>query len=292
MEAQPSRGDRLPSEISIFMNKRLTNCLAVALALGAISAPAQLLAQGAVPLEQRVARLERLMSSSALMELLGGVQSLQAEIRELRGELERQNHNVEQLKQRQRELYVDVDRRLRRVEAVGVAPGAESPEAIMSEPSAPAAAAGAATTVAAAQPGPVEVTPPPVDPAQEQRAYETAFNLLKEGRYEQATQAVQTFLSEFPGGRYADNAQYWLGETYYVTRQFERALGEFDKLVQNYPSSAKVAGAHLKVGYIYDEMGETEKARQALSDLVSNYPTTTAARLAQERLQRIKIEGR
>ena len=86
-------------------------------------------------------RLERLLSSSALMDLLGGVQSLQTEIRELRGEVERQSHAVDQLKQRQRELYLDIDRRLRGMEAGGAGVAAAAPEAPSESPGTAAAAA-------------------------------------------------------------------------------------------------------------------------------------------------------
>ena len=142
---------------------------------------------------------------------------------------------------------------------------------------------------AAASPAPAA---PSVDPVKEQAAYQRAFNLLKEGRYEQAAAAFQAFLSEYQGGHYADNAQYWLGEAYYVTRQFEPALTEFQKLMRNYPASSKVTHAMLKVGYIYDEMDKPDKARETLKALIANHPKTTAARLAEERLRRMKQEGR
>jgi tol-pal system protein YbgF len=267
----------------MYGNRRRNTVLACAVAVAAFGLPLPLAAQESAPLEQRVDRLERLLSSSALMDLLGGVQSLQAEIRELRGEVERQSHAVEQLKQRQRELYLDIDRRMRGVEAGGAGLAAATPAAPSESPG---------TTAAAGQGG---VPSPPgaaIDQAKEQEAYQKAFNLLKEGRYDQAIKAFQAFQAEFPDGRHADNAQYWLGEAYYVTRQFPAALTEFDKLVQGYPTSTKLAGAKLKVGYIYDELGDAEKARQVLSELVATNPKTTAARLAQERLQRMKVEGR
>ena len=255
--------------------------------------------RGGPSLEQRLQRLERLMSSTAMLDLMEGVQRLQSELQELRGELEEQTHTLEQLKQRQRDLYLDVDRRLRRMEA-----GGPSTAAV---PVTPTVSAGAGKpplstkpTVAPSQPpstpqqaaqAPVS-TAPTVDPVKEQAAYQRAFNLLKEGRYERAAKAFQEFLAEYRGGHYADNAQYWLGEAYYVTRKFEPALAEFQKLTKDYPASSKLTHAKLKVGYIYDEMGEPARARKVLNDLIANHPKTTAARLAQERLRRMKQEGR
>ena len=131
-----------------------------------------------------------------------------------------------------------------------------------------------------------------MDPVKEQAAYQRAFDLLKEGRYEQAAKGFQAFLAEYPTGHYADNAQYWLGEAYYVTRQFQPALTEFRKLKENHPASSKLTHAMLKIGYIHDEMGNVDKARKALNELVTNHPNTTAARLASERLRRMQQEGR
>ena len=255
--------------------------------------------RGGPSLEQRLERLERLMSSSAMMDLMEGVQRLQSELQELRGEVEQQTHIVEQLRQRQRELYLDVDRRLRRMEAgvpgappVASSPGAPMPRARVPVPTSPAAARPQAPPPPTSAGTPPVAAVPAVDPVKEQAAYQRAFNLLKEGRYEQAAAAFQAFLSEYQGGHYADNAQYWLGEAYYVTRQFEPALTEFQKLMQNYPASSKVTHAMLKVGYIYDEMDKPDKARETLKGLIANHPKTTAARLAEERLRRMKQEGR
>ena len=97
-----------------------------------------------------------------------------------------------------------------------------------------------------------------------------------------------SFLKSYPTGPYSDNAQYWLGESYYVNRQFQPALGEFSKLLQSYPDSAKVSHAKLKLGLIYAETGETERAKKLLEEVVAKYPNTPQARLAQERLQKIR----
>ncbi len=252
--------------------------------------------RGGPSLEQRVQRLERLMSSTAMLDLMEGVQRLQSELQELRGEVEEQTHTVEQLKLRQRELYLDVDRRLRRMEAGGPSTAAVPVTPRVAVPAAkpPVSATPAAGPSQSAPPDQQAAVPtaPSVDPVKEQAAYQRAFNLLKEGRYERAAKAFHEFLAEYRGGNYADNAQYWLGEAYYVTRKFEPALAEFQKLRKEYPASSKLTHALLKVGYIYDEMGEPARAREVLNGLIANHPRTTAARLAEERLRRMKQEGR
>jgi tol-pal system protein YbgF len=144
------------------------------------------------------------------------------------------------------------------------------------------------TTTAATSPGQAPTTVAAVDSAEEQRTYQTAFDLLKSGRYDQATLAFQDFLAKYPSGQYADNANYWLAEAYYVTRKFEPALKQFESLVADYPQSQKLTHALLKIGYIHDELGQREQAEQVLDDLIKRFPDSTAAGLARKRLQRIR----
>jgi len=280
----------------------------------ASGAPAAVRAQAS--LEERVARLERTVDARALVELLDRVSELQREIQQLRGELELQSHTLSDVRARQRELYLDVDRRLQRVEAGAadrVAGAAGSAPATGGEPAAASAAGvagggggagadGSANTGAIPQTGagasPQAVATAPdapadataIDPVQEQRAYREAFDLLKAGQYEQAVAAFDEFVDQYPGGKYADNAQYWLGEAYYVTRRFDQAMAEFSELIERYPQSQKLTHGMLKIGYIHHELGRIPQAEQALNALISRYPNTTAARLARERLQRIRSE--
>ena len=130
-----------------------------------------------------------------------------------------------------------------------------------------------------------------LDPAPERKDYDRALEQLKEGRYTEASSAFKTFLQKYPTSSYADNAQYWLGDVYYVTREFQPALSEFSKVIDSYPDSTKIADARLKIGYIQYELKDWSKARQMLTQVVETYPGTTTARLAQERLDRMKREG-
>ena len=127
-----------------------------------------------------------------------------------------------------------------------------------------------------------------IDPVREQQDYQDAFNLLKGGRYHDAAKAFRAFLANYPGGEFVDNARYWLGETYYVNRQFEAAMQEFQVLIENFPQSPKFTHAMLKVGYIHHELGRPEQAEQALLELVERHPDSTAAGLARKRLKRLQ----
>ena len=124
-----------------------------------------------------------------------------------------------------------------------------------------------------------------------QAAYDQAFNLLRSAQYDQAITAFKQFIADHPKGPLSDNAQYWLGEADYVTRQFPAALAEFQKVVTDYPDSPKVPDAELKVGFTHYEMAQWDDARKTLTDVVSKYPDSSAAKLAQNRLQKMKAEG-
>ncbi len=220
------------------------------------------------PLEARVSKLERLLEGQALTDMLQRIQRLQQDVQTLRGELEVQANELNGIKQRQRDLYMDVDRRL---EQLSTAPPA----------TAPAALPGSGGAVAAAP-----------SPEQEQAAYQQAFDKMKEGRYDEAIILFRGMLANYPGGKLADNAQYWLGEANYVTRRYREAADEFSKVISGYPQSPKLPDAQLKLGFSYYELGEWTKARETLEQFVGSYPQHPAGERAKERLQALKAKGR
>lgn len=231
-------------------------------------------------LAARIERLEKLVQSQGMMEMMSQIQQLQRELRQLRGDLEVQTHNLEQLQQRQRDLYVDIDRRMQQLQGGG---GVGMPP---SDGGMPGMSGGSGGGMSAAP------SPGAADPGAEQAAYDQALNILREGRYPEAAEAYRQFLASYPGSRYADNAQYWLAETHYVTRQFKLGLEEFRKVLDQYPNSPKVADAQLKIGYILYELGDWKAARENLEAVTQRYPESTAARLASERLARMTRERR
>ena len=272
--------------------RRTTAFLAFAVCLGhAAGALAQAPVVDARELDERLKRIERLFASESLFKLFDEVESLETEVRELRGQLETLSHTLNQLKEHQRELYLDTDRRLQRIESA-------TPTQTASPATQPATTPGTPATSATApsQPAPTSTTPSAgqtpsatgVDPFAEQQAYQSAFDLLKSGRYEDAAVAFQQFVAEFPTGSYADNAQYWLGETYYITRQFQRAVQEFERLVSMHPNSQKLTHALLKIGYAHDELGNKAEAERVLGELMERYPQSAAAGLARKRLLSIR----
>lgn len=245
-------------------------------------------------IEARLVRIERLVENQTLVDMSTRLDSLQQELDRLLGKLDEQNHELEGLKKRQRDLYLDVDTRLRQLEqarAALPAPAVSTVGGVVPVPM-PITAPPAVSTGIVPVPG-VAVTAPDTaveqpDPAIERGAYERAFELLKQGRYDLAMAAFKAFVETYPKGQYADNAQYWLGEANYVQRNFQAALTEFGKVVDGFPSSDKRPDAMLKQGYTYQELGQNDKARATLSNVISSYPNSTAARLATKRLQDLK----
>jgi tol-pal system protein YbgF len=124
----------------------------------------------------------------------------------------------------------------------------------------------------------------------ERDGYRDGFELLKQRKYPEAVDAFNALLRNYPQGQYADNARYWLAETYYVQRNYPAALAEFDRLVQLNPGSPRVPGALLKIGYIQYEQEAYDQARAALGQVIAQYPDSTEARLAKSRLERMGRE--
>jgi tol-pal system protein YbgF len=206
-----------------------------------------------------------------LVDLSQQMESLQAEVRQLRNTVEIQGHELEQLQGRQRALYDDLDKRLRETERHAAA--------------APAAAVPAADVPAAA----AVAVPRTTTPAQQQE-YDAAFGLMKQGLYDKAVKAFREFLAKNPNSGLADNAQYWIGEGNYVLRNYKLALEEYAKVLA-YPQSPKTADALLKIGYVHYELGAFDQARKTLTDVQTRFPGTSVAKLAATRLEKMKKEG-
>jgi tol-pal system protein YbgF len=249
---------------------------------------------GKLTTEQRLQRLERVMRNQNMADLVYQVQQLQQEVQRLNGELELQKHAMDAMSKRQRDLYLDIDQRLSRMQP-GTGAATPAPTAVTPPPS-PSAPPAVAPTAAA----PVVATPPPTpaaapltppDPKKEAEAYQSAFNLLKQGRYAESIKAFRAFLQNYAGGSYEDNAKYWLAEASYVNRDFDTALQDFSRVLIDHPKSAKVPGAMLKMGYIFYEQQAWDKAREVLTRLQNDYPGSTEARLGGKRLARMDKEG-
>ena len=256
--------------------------------------------------KQQLGKMNRLADNRAMIETLQRVDELADEVSQLHGELEQQTHDLGNLKKRQRELYLDTDRRLRDLESRTTQQSTNSPVEIpdlpeVSSPSVDVAVSGSTTqTVEPTVPAkPANSTSTStsnsnqstVTSSAEQTAYQAAFDTLKEGRYKKAKSELKAFLKKHPTSSFAGNAQYWLGEAHYVTREFKQGIKEFKRVLSNFPNSLKIPDAMLKIGYTYYELKQYDEAKLLLQDLRKRFPKSTAFRLAGKRLDRIGKEG-
>jgi len=248
-------------------------------------------------LSEEMSRMGRLVDNRAMLEMIQQVDQISEDINLLRGEIEVQGNDINQIKKRQRELYQDIDRRLRDMESRTVTQAPAVP-ATASQTTAPAQPAVESSSSATETPSLVPATgtssaasAPAAPQAGEKEAYQAAFDTLKEGRYKQAKVELKAFLDKYPDSSFAGNAQYWLGEAHYVTRNFEQGIVEFKKVINGYPGSNKVPDAMLKLGYTHYELKQYPQAKTVLQDLRTRFPNETAARLAAKRLDRIRKEG-
>lgn len=249
-------------------------------------------------LNEDMSRMGRLIDNRAMLDMIQLVDQLSEEISQLNGQIEQQGFDLEGIKKRQRELYLDIDRRLRDIES-GATAQAGSISVPQIDTPAPAAASGQqapseeapSTTSTQTQTTASITQTPSVTQSEEKAAYQAAFDTLKEGRYKNAKTELKTFLNRYPNSSYAGNAQYWLAEAHYVTRNFEQGIVEFKNVLDKYPSSNKVPDAMLKLGYTFYELKQFPQTKQVLTDLREKFPDETAARLAAKRLDRIRKEG-
>ncbi len=221
-------------------------------------------------IDSRLGNVERVVSNQSLVELSRRLDALEAQLREQRGNVEVLQNNSDSANKSERMLYTDLDKRISALEGgAHVGPGG-------------AAATGAAAVGGAAAGGAA------VD---DQAAYNAAFDKLKAGNYSEAVLAFQAFMNRYPSSDLLDNAQYWIGEAYYVTRDYEHAARAFGTVGERWPTSRKAPDALLKLGYTQIEQKHLTEARATLAQVVERYPGSDAARLAQERLQKLPSEG-
>ena len=264
-------------------------------------------------LTARIEELERRLGASALLDLVARIDRLTKEVQELRDHVEVQARSIEALKDRQQDLYAELDRLAHRLaqpapevvgallgagEALGPAeePADEAAAAVVADPGSPAdesEESGGSRPAALddAAPGvsePIRESPPEYDPVEEQARYQLAFDLLSEGRFERAANAFTEFLVAFPESRYQDTAKFWKGECLYALRRFEPALEEFRGLVESHPDSSRIPGARLKIGFILHELGRSAEAAEELRSLVEAAPGSSEAKLARDRLERLR----
>jgi tol-pal system protein YbgF len=248
-------------------------------------------------LEDRLAALEQQLKSQGLVDLFNQTEQMRGDIAKLRGQIEVLTYELEQAQKRQRDLYVDLDTRMRKLETPAAA-GAAQPSTDAANaggtvlPS--TTSAGAPPLNASGVPGPapgVASAPPPgappprtVDAVAEQRAYDLALDQFKRGDYGGAVTAFGNFVKAYPRSPLASSAQYWIGNAQYARRDYKGAIATQRQLLQSYPDSSKAPDALLNIASAQSDLNDNGAARRTLEELIARYPQSEAATKARQRL--------
>jgi tol-pal system protein YbgF len=212
-------------------------------------------------MDQKLAeRMKALEASSverrAILDLAGQLEALRADLAKQRGQLEVLVHQLEVADKRQKDLYVDIDTRLRKI-------------------------AGAHEQQGGVTPAPTDAGPS----EEEKRSYEAALNQFKVGNYSAAIDLLGQLLAKYPNGKLAPNAQYWIGMGYSGRRDYRNAITSLQKVITQWPLDPKAADAMLSIASAQEATGDVKSAQATLQDVMAKYPGSTAADQARLRLQ-------
>jgi len=204
--------------------------------------------------------LQAAQDKSALVELAGLIDGLKQEIARMNGQLEVLLNRADNLDRRQKDLYVDLDTRLRKMEQAQTQ--LEQSQTQMQE----------------------RLAAPEREAAQEKQAYEAALNQFKVGNYQSAIAGFQSFMANFPNSQLVPSAQYWIGNAHYALRDYRVAIAAQQKVISSWPDNPKAADAMLNIASSQQELGEVKAARETLKSLLTKYPQSAAAEQAKQRL--------
>ncbi|AXE29926.1 tol-pal system protein YbgF [Chromobacterium phragmitis] len=208
----------------------------------------------------RIAAVENKLSNEKLLEMVGAVETLKAEVAKLRGDIEVLNYNLQTTQKRQNDLYNDLDGRLSRLE--GHAAGKQD----ASQPAAQQAAAG---------------------DSQASPDYDKALNLLRARDFPNAINALSLFIQQNPQAPQAAEASYWLGVAHTALRQYDAAIDIHRRFVEQYPNNHFAPDALRNIGNCQRDLGQTDQAKNTYRRLIKLYPKTDAAQKAKQALARM-----
>lgn len=216
------------------------------------------------------ARLDKLEAASrAQLELANQLDALKTDVAQLRGQVEMLTYELQQAQQRQKDFYLDLDTRLRKL-----------------EPQGQASADGQASGDTPAQAAPAAPGKPAANPQAEAKEYEAALTLFKGGKYKEAANAFDAFARSHAQSDFAPSAQFWLGNSFYAQRDCKKAISAEQVVLSKWPDHAKAPDALLTIANCQQELGDNKAANQALDRLVAKYPDSRAAQAAKDRLKK------
>lgn len=225
-------------------------------------------------LEARIVKLEQALSSSdadkehyvrSTLDLQMQLEALNTELRKLNGKNEELVHNLQDAEKRQKDFYIDLDTRLRRIEA------AESAAAVAPD--------------RAGVDGTKDVS---ADPVGENRAFETAYNFYKAENYQNAAAAFRDFLKNYPQSVHEANVDYWMGNSFFLMKDYKNALSSYESLISKYQDHPRAPEAMLNIAECQLELNSRTAAKKTLKQLISQFPGSDASDKAKKRLATIK----
>lgn len=214
-------------------------------------------------------------TANANAQMFDLVELLKRELQKLRGEVEELTYTLGRLKQDQKQRYLDLDRRIVSLSNQPAAVNATQTTSVVSEP----IQINESTSLDT-----VTIIQKAYDPEAEKAAYKAAFTLIRERKYDASIEALLTFVKDYPQGTLLGNAHYWLGEVYAVQGDASLAALSFEYVISEFPEHRKIPDALYKAGVAYQQVGDTAKADVLLKRVLSEYPDSSAARLAQEKV--------
>ncbi|MBM6549973.1 tol-pal system protein YbgF [Marinomonas ostreistagni] len=220
------------------------------------------------------------ISSSVAADLLYQLETMQQEVSQLRGQVERQQYELDKMKALQKDRYIDLDKRI--AEAMTQARKSAAPAQTISG----SVEQDDATNMVASAP----VRAAELDPASDEakQAYDAAYQLIKDKQFEQAQQAFREFVKAHPNNVLTGNSHYWLGELALVLGNQGEALLQFKTVIDSFAGHSKVSDATYKLGIANDQMGNQTLARDYFNRTIENFPDSNAAKLATNYLNNMK----
>ena len=221
-------------------------------------------------LEERVVKLEQALSSAdadkeqsvrSMLDLQMQLDALNTELRKLRGQNEEFTHDLQDAEKRQKDFYIDLDTRLRHLEAAGQA------------------------SASPANTGSQDVS---ADPLAETHAFEAAYTYYKAENYKDAAAAFSDFLKKYPQTVHEANVHYWMGNSYFLLKDYKNCLSSYETLVSKFPDHPRVAEAMLNIADCQLALKNMKASKKTLKQIISQFPGSDASDKAKKRLAILK----
>jgi len=223
-------------------------------------------------LDGRVVKLEQALAASdadkeqavrSMLDMQMQLDAVNTELRKIRGQNEEFAHELQDAEKRQKDFYIDLDTRLRRIEAS-------------------ASAAAQTTDIQGAS------APEPAKAGGEEQAFQTAYGFYKAENYQSATAAFSDFLKNYPDSVHEANVLYWMGNSYFLLKDYKNCLASYGPLVTKFPDHPRVAEVMLNMADCQLELKSKSAAKKTLKQIISQFPGSDASDKAKKRLATIK----